>query len=536
MIVRRTLIIGAGVLVGVSAAAGWWWRPKFGPTPTAVAAAGSKLSLDEEPPEGEQIFTVKTIHPKRDRAFTVSVQQFCTVEAYYQAELRARVSGIVKFIPKDVGGRVSQGELLVEIDVPDLRQEVAQKEAVVEQRRQELRVAQAQLKTAKAHIEVARAAIEQAETQVAQARATRDLREKRFHRFQIMLAQKAVNENVVDEEERDFLAAQAAWEAAKVAVKRTNADLHEKEASLEAAKADNSLKESLIQVARCDRDRAVAMADYARLVAPFDGVVVDRGVDLGAFVQNATSAMTKPLVTIARTDIVTVVSHLPDNVAPFIKRDTRVLLQLDDLPGVILEGRVTRFAPSVLNADRTMQVEIDLFNGSPQQHAQFLSQYFACQLNALKAANPIQATVLAAAGREVIEPKLKSITDPLPILPQIRAGATERPALLPGMSGQMKVLLQKFGDAFLLPSRAIFSRGGKPYVAVVQSGKVHRIPVRVQVNDGVLAKVAIIAQGANAHTGELETLRDLKGDEQVIVSRQSELSEGQPVRAFKEDW
>src|SRR5207249_3256718 len=149
---------------------------------------------------------------------------------YYQADLRARASGVIKYIPKDVGARVSQGELLVEIDVPDQRQEVAQKDAVVEQRRQELRVAKSQLKTAAANVEVAQAAIEQAHTHVTQAQATRDLREKRFHRFQMMLATKAVNENVVDEEERDFLSAQAGWEEAKVAVKRATADLHQKEA------------------------------------------------------------------------------------------------------------------------------------------------------------------------------------------------------------------------------------------------------------------------------------------------------------------
>src|SRR5207249_5017301 len=140
------------------------------------------------------------------------------------------------------------------------------------------------------------------------------------------------------------------------------------------------------------------------------------------FVQNATSSATEPLVTVARTDIVTVVTRVPDNVAPFIARDTRVVLQLDEMPGVTLEGRVTRFAPSVLNRDRTMQVEVDLFNAGAARYGQFLGQYFSCQLSAAAGASPLGAAVLASAGRDQLGPRLKSAADPLPLPPVLHGG------------------------------------------------------------------------------------------------------------------
>jgi multidrug resistance efflux pump len=443
---------------------------------------------------------------------------------------------VIIYLPKDVGARVAQGELLVEIDVPDLRQEVAQKDAVVEQRRQELRVAKAQLKTATAFVELAQAAIEQAQTRVVSAEATRDFRAMRFHRFEKMLQEKGVQPVIVEEEKRDFDAAQAAWQEAQVAVKKAVADLHEKEASLEAAYADISLKESLVRVAARDRDRMQAVADYARLTAPFEGVIVQRNVDLGAFVQNATASATKPLMTVARTDIVTVVTKLPDNVAPFVSRDTRVLLQLDQMPGVQLEGRVTRFSPTVMNEDRTMQVEVDLFNRGAARYAQFLGEYFACRLAAAGATNPLESLVLAAAGRDQLGPRLRSVSDPLPIPPLLRGGVPEPPRLLPGMSGQMTVLLQRFANAYLIPSSTIFTRGGNSYIEMVKDGKIESLPVRVQVNDGRLAKVAVVARPANSRTGETELLRELTGTEEVVASRQSELQEGQAVHAVAEDW
>jgi hypothetical protein len=58
----------------------------------------------------------------------------------------------------------------------------------------------------------------------------------------------------------------------------------------------------------------------------------------------------------------------------------------------------------------------------------------------------------------------------------------------------------------------------------------------VQVNDGRMARVALVTRAPNARGGEAEVLRELTGDEEVIASRQIELSEGQAVRAAPEDW
>src|SRR5438552_11410515 len=176
MVLRNAMFAGAVAVTAavVGAAGAWKWLmppAHHGPAP---APATANAREDDEPPEGDDWPTVKTVHPKRDKTYTLTVHQYATVQAYYQAELRARASGVIKYIPKDKGARVTQGELLVEIDVPDLRQEVAQKDAVVEQKRNELRLAKSQIKTVTASIELAQAAIEQAQSQVTAAQATRD--------------------------------------------------------------------------------------------------------------------------------------------------------------------------------------------------------------------------------------------------------------------------------------------------------------------------------------------------------------------------
>src|ERR1700736_3774877 len=89
------------------------------------SAGGGNGTSEEEVVEGEaDLIRVKTILPKRDPNFVMVVHQPAYVEAYFQADLQARVAGQVKFVAKDKGDTVSEGELLLEIDVPDLVEEV----------------------------------------------------------------------------------------------------------------------------------------------------------------------------------------------------------------------------------------------------------------------------------------------------------------------------------------------------------------------------------------------------------------------------
>src|SRR5947209_13093522 len=57
---------------------------------------------DDDPGEGLAP-TVKTIRPKRDASFVISVDEPAYVEPYYRSDLMARVAGPVNAMHKDVG-------------------------------------------------------------------------------------------------------------------------------------------------------------------------------------------------------------------------------------------------------------------------------------------------------------------------------------------------------------------------------------------------------------------------------------------------
>jgi hypothetical protein len=129
----------------------------------------------------------------------------------------------------------------------------------------------------------------------------------------------------------------------------------------------------------------------------------------------------------------------------------------------------------------------------------------------------------------------KSANDALPALPVV-SGRAEAQQLTPGMSGYMRLNLQAFHNAYLVPSSAVFTRGGKPYIMEVKDGLTQLLSVHVQVDDGKLAKVSVIVRAESPERGEPAVLRDLTGDEVILLNRQTEIGDGQAVKVTLEKW
>ncbi len=454
---------------------------------------------------------VQTIRPRCDPSFTLSVKAPAQVEPYEWADLKAQVAGKVNFIRKAEGARVTAGELLIQIAVPDLDEEVNQKEAIVQQRQAELKVAQANEQIAKAGMDVAAKGVEVAQAAFGEAQATQDYRGKELSRLRGLIADRAATQQVVDETERYYEAAVAATARAQADILKARMSLVEAGAKLEAAKADVKLKDELIKVAQRDKDRAQALADYAKIIAPFDGVVTRRTVNRGSFVQNATTGNSEPLLRVERRDIVTVAMKVPDEFAPLVNHDTEAVIEMSELPGQEIHGKVTRFSPTLDSAskDHTLPVQVDLFNGTDEEYQKFLAE-----------------------ERLKKEPFDDLKEGPLPLVPKI-TGNTEAGyhPLYPGMYGDMKLVFRHLKNVFLLPSDAVIREGGTPYIYVVKDGKAVRLPVEVQVDDQKLVKVAIIQKTTSG-----VVKRDLTGKEEVIYSNQGDLTNGESVQPLPVEW
>ena len=119
------------------------------------------------------------------------------------------------------------------------------------------------------------------------------------------------------------------------------------------------------EIAKANLDRIDTLLGYAKITAPFAGVITRRMVDPGAFIPAATSgsaAQNAALFTLMDFTRVRVQVAVPEMEVPFIKNGLPVKVTIDELRGVPFEGGITRFSQALEDATKTMLAEIELPN------------------------------------------------------------------------------------------------------------------------------------------------------------------------------
>ncbi len=346
-------------------------------------------SSDAPPAAGPP--AVQVIRPER-RAIHRVVEQPGTVQAYEQTQLFARVPGYVSKVHVDIGQKIDgprfdasgketrPGQVLAEIAVPELAEEVSQKQALTRQAQAEVVQAEKALAAAAANIETTKAA-------VVEARAQRDRWQSEAKRIAGLAKQGVVDVQSREETENQSKAAGARVQATEAAVKKAQADRDKAAADVQAAAAR-------VEVARADALRSEAMYAYSKIRAPYDGVVTLRKVSTGDFVQPAVGKGDW-LFTVARLDPVRVVIAVPEADAELVKDGTDVQLRVPALPGAGLGGKVARTSWALEQAARTLRTEIDLPNqGGLLRPGMYLSARFSASLP------PVWTLPVAAVARQ----------------------------------------------------------------------------------------------------------------------------------------
>jgi RND family efflux transporter MFP subunit len=237
--------------------------------------------------------------------------------------------------------------VLAELVVPELVQEANLKKAMIQQ-------AQADVDQYHKAVTSAEANIATMEAAVVEARALRQRWESESNRIACLVKSGTIDEQTRDETGNQFKAAGARVASAEAAVRKATADR-------DKAMADVRSAEARVEVARADTLRAEAMLGYAKIRAPYDGVVTWRKVNTGDFVQPA-GGPGDWLFRVARLDPVRVVVAVPEADAELVKEKAQVKLTIGALSGPSLSGTVARTSWALEAGARTLRTEIDLPN------------------------------------------------------------------------------------------------------------------------------------------------------------------------------
>jgi RND family efflux transporter MFP subunit len=239
------------------------------------------------------------------------------VTPFTEALINARASGYIKRRLADIGDKVSPGQLLAEIDSPELDEQVRQAEAGVSQSKAALAGAQQLLRQANARLNLARVTAQ---------------------RWNVL-----VQKGVVSRQEAD----------------QRDADLEAQQATVESAQASVKAAEDNVQASEADHRRLVEMQAFEKVTAPFAGIITARNVDIGSLIP-ATGG--PPLFRIAQIDRLRIMVDVPQSSAAFVRVGGAAEVTFQELPGRRFTGRISRTANALEPSTRTLPTEVEVAN------------------------------------------------------------------------------------------------------------------------------------------------------------------------------
>jgi multidrug efflux pump subunit AcrA (membrane-fusion protein) len=338
----RSLLLGAGLALLLAGASG----------------CGRSLAAPVSGNSDETPQVVETTRPTSETVTQV-VEQPGQIEAGEQTPLHARVSGYVKAWLVDIGDAVKKDQLLAELSVPELDQELRQKEAAVVLMRAEVAHVEGARDAAKANVERADAAVSQAMAVSMRAEATRERWSSEHGRARRLRLGGAITGTDFDTTQEQFRTATAAVAESKAALDLARADRKARLADLARAEANVQVALAKQRVAEADRDRLAEMVRFARITAPFDGVVTRRGIDRGQLVGPAAGT---PLFTVVRTHRVRIMVDVPESAAPHVRKDMKADVRIPALGQRELVGDVTRTSWALDTRTRALRTQVELDN------------------------------------------------------------------------------------------------------------------------------------------------------------------------------
>ncbi len=395
---------------------------------------------------------VATVRPER-QAVRHTVEQPGQIEGFEQTALYAKIAGYVVKWNADMGDRVKAGQVVAELSVPELKEELSQKEAAVALAKAQVGEAERDLAASEATLKKSEASLKLAEAGRTRAESNYTRWEAEYDRVRRLIPTGSAAQSNLDETTDAFKSAESARAENRAGIQLATAAVAESKAQRDRASASVQVAEARAKAADADRRHTLAMLDYTTIRAPFDGVVSKRNAEVGQLVQPPTGTGTAPLFVVTRTDPVRIFVEVPEADAPLVVDGTAAVVRVQALQDRRFEGRVSRTSWVLDSQSRTLRAQIDLPNPD---------------------------------GR-----------------------------LRPGLYATAQIAVERPGG-LTLPVSAILTQDDEPAVFRVEDGKAVRTPVKLGMRQGDRVEV-LQKQTVGPRHGQPAKWADPTGDEVIVA-------------------
>jgi len=283
---------------------------------------------------------------------------------FQEVDVYAKVSGYIQKLYVDYGTHVKQGQILAVLEIPELQQQLQQDQASVRRSDQELTRTREDLNRAQSAYTVANLTY----TRLAEVQKSRP--------------------ELVSQEEIDV----------------ANGKNLEADAEVSAQKAALAAAEEALLAAKAALGKDQAMFDYARMTAPFDGVITQIYAFTGALLPAGTSSNKgdSALCRLSQNDLLRLVIPVPERAVSGIQIGESVAVNVSGMDRAF-EGKIIRFSDQIDMATRTMHTEVDVPNPKYQLvPGMYASVKIPLHTAAKVLTVPVQAFQAGAEGKGIV--------------------------------------------------------------------------------------------------------------------------------------
>ena len=308
--------------------------------------------------------------------------------------------------------------------------------------------------------------------------------------------------------------------------------------------AQRSLDESAaaLQVAEAQLGLSCARLDRMRLIAPFNGVVGIRSVNVGDYVKDGTD-----LINLENIASLYVDYRLPERYQTKVTPGQTIEVKLDPFPGRMFKAKVEAVDPLIDANGRSIGVRAVLANtaGEPVVSAANKGAVSAPPAPA-SAATSTKVTTPAPAqspSRGAIQPSPQSLGCPPNLFDRTRttAGGEQNGPLRPGMFARVTAVFAVKPNALVVPEEAIVPQGGKQFVIkAVDPAELPALAASAAASapalppDTKLVSQRVEVKLGLRRGGQVEIVEGLKEGDTVVVAGQQRLQkDGSALRVVE---
>ena len=252
------------------------------------------------------------------------------IQPITKVELKSKASGLVEKLYVDINQMVHKGQILAQLDQQEILAQVAAQRA-------QLSASEANVTTFKANVSMDRVNSEAPDLPM-----YRDT----YQRNAQMLKDGIVSQQVLDNAERDYLAAKNKRDTAVAQISVDQAKLQQAQAQVAEAQASlEQLNEQL---------------SYTILTSPIDGVVLSRDVEVGDAVSSilVLGSTATQVMTLGDTKEVYVDGKVDEADIASVYLGQPARIHVESFPGKIFHGKVTKIAPLGVEKDNVTTFEV----------------------------------------------------------------------------------------------------------------------------------------------------------------------------------